>query len=1027
MTACSPRPRLSSAACLVLLLAAASWCGAGAQYVQLPYGQEGQGQQGQDDTVEEPPHSPDTLHLAGLFYEHEWQEIMAFKAAIERVNMDKVVLPDVKLVPVVEVLDSTDGFSLSKKLCKLTEQGVAAIFGPSRKENINIVTSISETLEIPHILTQTFTSRRPTKVSVNIAPDRKSISQAIVTLLQDDMGWDTFTVIYEDDEGLFRLQEVLKAHGPLDPPITMRRLGEDPDIRPLLKNIRNSSESRILLDVSADKLMDIFQQAKQVNMMGEYFSYLVTSLDAHTQDFTEMNEWGLSVSNVTGVRLVDPDSSVVQNALQDWLYSERLRGTTVTLAASEIKASSALINDAVHMLARSLHLLNQTTPSIFEEPLSCDGASTWQHGVRIVEFMKAQYSDPEYEAVGMTGPLSLSADESTDGSTSRSRSSTRGPTTRRARGTPRASTCSAPSRTWSAASGTCSPGGSSRSRPGCDVMYATKLKLVLSLLQGMPFLERKANWSEDMGNDGFRGYSIDLISAIAKELNFTFEFYLVADEAYGSRNRDGKWNGIIKDLMDRKADLGICDLTITYEREQAVDFTMPFMSLGISILHTKAKPQDPNLFSFLEPFSTEVWFYMAFAYLSVSVLLFFLARMTPYEWDNPHPCDPNPEELENTFDLINSLMFCMGSLLQQGCDFLPKFTPYEWENPSPNADEGFLEFSLNLANAIWHNVGSLMQQGSDIAPKAPSTRMVAGMWWFFTLIMISSYTANLAAFLTASQKTAQIESAKDLVQQTKIQYGCMKGGSTESFFSKSNYSDYQRMWDVMENAEPSVFVAKNTDGVERVMKSEGGYAFLMESVSIEYQAARKCELRQVGGLLDSKAYGVALPKNSPYRSLVSAAVLTLQETGRLAQLKDVWWHQLDDGTKCSSQESAGEVDSSGKLGIGNVGGVFLVLMYGCIAAFFMAIMEFVWNSRLVAIENKIGVGEALVKELKFAVRCSDSTKPVRYKDSSSSGSSSSSRSVHSSTRSSASGSARGSRASIARRAARASAPSAASP
>ena len=32
--------------------------------------------------------------------------------------------------------------------------------------------------------------------------------------------------------------------------------------------------------------------------------------------------------------------------------------------------------------------------------------------------------------------------------------------------------------------------------------------------------------------------------------------------------------------------------------------------------------------------------------------------------------------------------------------------------------------------------------------RSVSTRMVAGMWWFFTLIMISSYTANLAAFLT---------------------------------------------------------------------------------------------------------------------------------------------------------------------------------------------------------------------------------------------------------------------------------------
>lgn len=33
-------------------------------------------------------------------------------------------------------------------------------------------------------------------------------------------------------------------------------------------------------------------------------------------------------------------------------------------------------------------------------------------------------------------------------------------------------------------------------------------------------------------------------------------------------------------LHFQKADLAICDLTITYERESAVDFTMPFMTLG---------------------------------------------------------------------------------------------------------------------------------------------------------------------------------------------------------------------------------------------------------------------------------------------------------------------------------------------------------------------------------------------------------------------------------------------------------------
>ena len=66
--------------------------------------------------------------------------------------------------------------------------------------------------------------------------------------------------------------------------------------------------------------------------------------------------------------------------------------------------------------------------------------------------------------------------------------------------------------------------------------------------------------------------------------------------------------------------------------------------------------------------------------------------------------------------------------------------------------------------------------------RAVSTRMVAGMWWFFTLIMISSYTANLAAFLTVERMESPIESAEDLSKQSTIKYGCYGGGSTAAFF-----------------------------------------------------------------------------------------------------------------------------------------------------------------------------------------------------------------------------------------------------
>lgn len=44
-------------------------------------------------------------------------------------------------------------------------------------------------------------------------------------------GWKSFTIIYENNEGLVRLQELLKAHGPYEFPITVRQLGEGTDYR----------------------------------------------------------------------------------------------------------------------------------------------------------------------------------------------------------------------------------------------------------------------------------------------------------------------------------------------------------------------------------------------------------------------------------------------------------------------------------------------------------------------------------------------------------------------------------------------------------------------------------------------------------------------------------------------------------------------------------------------------------------------------------------------------------------------------
>lgn len=70
--------------------------------------------------------------------------------------------------------------------------------------------------------------------------------------------------------------------------------------------------------------------------------------------------------------------------------------------------------------------------------------------------------------------------------------------------------------------------------------------------------------------------------------------------------------------------------------------------------------------------------------------------------------------------------------------------------------------------------------------------MVTSMWWFFSLIMTASYTANLAAFLTMDRMGPTIGGAEDLAKQTRIKYGAVEGGATSAFFRDSNFSTYHR-------------------------------------------------------------------------------------------------------------------------------------------------------------------------------------------------------------------------------------------
>ncbi|XP_070167335.1 glutamate receptor ionotropic, kainate 2-like isoform X5 [Polyergus mexicanus] len=384
-------------------------------------------------------------------------------------------------------------------------------------------------------------------------------------------------------------------------------------------------------------------------------------------------------------------------------------------------------------------------------------------------------------------------------------------------------------------------------------------------------------------------------------------------------DRDGFRSNI---QLDIQADFAITDLTITEERQMAVDFTNPFMNLGISILFRKPGKKSPSLFSFLSPFSNEVWSYLIGVYIIVSLLFFVMGRLCPAEWNNPYPCIEEAEELENQF---------------------------------------------TFKNAFWFAIGAIMQQGSEIAPIGISTRMMASLWWFFCLIMVSSYTANLAAFLTVETPVKSFENVEELANQNHIKYGAKYAGATLKFFQHSDHSTYKKMYDYMTANKDEVLPKENKHGVEKVKTED--YAFLMESSSIEYIVERECAVSQVGGLLDEKGYGIAMKKNSPYRHNFNAAILKLSESGSISELKKKWWEEKRGGGKCKED---GGSNSAEELGVPHVGGVFFVLTIGVVLSFVYTIFELLWDVAQTSIRENVPFKEELMSELKFIIKFSGS-------------------------------------------------------
>ncbi|KAH0822109.1 hypothetical protein GEV33_000682 [Tenebrio molitor] len=183
----------------------------------------------------------------------------------------------------------------------------------------------------------------------------------------------------------------------------------------------------------------------------------------------------------------------------------------------------------------------------------------------------------------------------------------------------------------------------------------------------------------------------------------------------------------------------VAPLTINPERAEFIEFSKPFKYQGITILEKKPS-RSSTLVSFLQPFSNTLWILVMVSVHVVALVLYLLDRFSPF----------------GRFKLANT--------------------------------DGTEEDALNLSSAIWFAWGVLLNSGiGEGTPRSFSARVLGMVWAGFAMIIVASYTANLAAFLVLERPKTKLTGINDArLRNTMENLTCatVKGSAVDMYFRR---------------------------------------------------------------------------------------------------------------------------------------------------------------------------------------------------------------------------------------------------